>query len=279
MAEAWQSSTAASQRTELPGPAATNLPTPLTRLIGREQEVPAVVQLLEQARLVTLTGTGGIGKTRLAIAVAAQVAGRFPDGVWFVDLSGVVDPAGVLPAIAQVLGVRESEGRSLAVSLAAYLRHKRLLLVLDNFEQVVAAALALYDLLAEAPGLVALVTSRILLRVDGEQSYAVPPLPLPAPEHVADEAALAQNPAVRLFVERARAVRPDFALTAGNAAAIAAICTRLDGLPLALELASARLRLLPVPALLSRLEQRFLLLTGGWDPLESTCRHASLSIL
>jgi predicted ATPase len=225
--------------------------------------VTAVVGLLEQARLVTLTGVGGSGKTRLAIAAATQLVDAFPDGVWFVDLAGVTDPAGVLPTIAQVLAVRESEGRSLVVSLAAYLRHKRLLLVLDNFEQVVAAALALYALLAEAPALAVLVTSRSLLRLDGEQVYAVPPLPLPAPEHVADAAALAQNPAVRLFVERGQAVRPDFALTAANAAAIAAICTQLDGLPLALELAAARVRMLPPRALLARLEQRFTLLVGG----------------
>ena len=234
----------------------------LTSFIGREHEVAEIVALLGTTRLLTLTGPGGTGKTRLALAAAAQVLDGFPDGVCFVDLSGVLDPAGVVPAIAQVLAVRESEGRSLAVSLAAYLRRKRLLLVLDNFEQVVDAALSLYDLLAEAPGLSLLMTSRVRLHVEGEREYAVPPLPLPeagaaVPEH------LGLNPAVQLFVERAQAVRPGFTLTAENAAAVAAICRRLDGLPLAIELAAARVKLLSAVQVLARLEQRLGFLTGG----------------
>ncbi|MHB8575591.1 MAG: toll/interleukin-1 receptor domain-containing protein [Dehalococcoidia bacterium] len=172
-----------------------NLPVPLTSFVGREQELAEIRALLGGTRLLTLTGPGGTGKTRLAIAAARQVAASYPDGAWFVDLSGVGEPAGVVPAIAQVLGVAETEGRSLAVSLAAYLRRKQLLLVVDNFEQVIEAALQLYDLLAEAPGLTALLTSRVLLRVGGEQAYAVPPLPLPNPED-ANAETLALNPAL-----------------------------------------------------------------------------------
>jgi predicted ATPase/class 3 adenylate cyclase len=240
-----------------------NLPLQLTSFIGREQELTDLGRLLETARLLTLTGPGGSGKTRLALASAAQALDGFPDGVWFVDLSSVADPAGVVPAIALVLGVRESEGRSLAVSLAAYLRSKQLLLVLDNFEQVVEAALVLHDLLLEAPSLSLLVTSRVLLHLEGEREYAVAPLPLPDPTMDATTAAVEQNPAVQLFVEWAQALGSGFALTAANAAAVAEICRRLDGLPLAIELAAARVKLLPPTALLARLEQRLPLLTGG----------------
>jgi len=240
-----------------------NLPLQLTSFIGREQEVTEVGTLLGTARLLTLTGPGGTGKTRLALAAAAQMLDAFPDGVWFVDLSGVLDIAGVIPAIAQVLAVRESEGRSLAVSLAAYLRRKRLLLLLDNFEQVVAAAMSLYDLLAEAPGLSLLVTSRVRLHVEGEREYAVPPLPLPDAVAAVVSERLGANPAVQLFVERAQAIRVGFSLSGENAAAVGAICRRLDGLPLAIELAAARVKLLPPAALLARLDQRLALLTGG----------------
>ncbi|MHB8574251.1 MAG: ATP-binding protein, partial [Dehalococcoidia bacterium] len=244
-------------------PMAGHLPTPLTSFIGRERELAEVTTLLRTTRLLTLTGPGGTGKTRLAIAAVHQVVSEYPDGVWFVDLSGVADPAGVIPAIALALDVRESEGRSLAVSLAAYLRRKRLLLVLDNFEQVVTAAMALYDLLAEAPVLSLLVTSRVLLHVESEREYAVPPLPLPEIDTPAQPEQLGANPAVQLFVERAQGVRASFALTAENGMAIAAICRRLDGLPLAVELAAARVKLLPPAALLARLEQRLTFLTGG----------------
>ncbi len=238
-----------------------NLPLQLTSFLGRERELAEIQALLGQHRLLTLTGPGGTGKTRLALQAAAQVLDQFPEGVWFVDLSGVADPAGVVPAIAQVLNVRESEGRTLAVALAAYLRSRRLLLVIDNFEQVVDAALVLHDLLIEASRLSILVTSRVVLRVGGEHECPVPPLPLP-PEAGAAEL-LAGNVAVQLFVARAQALRPDFAITAQNAAAIAAICRRLDGLPLAIELAAARVKLLPPVALLARLERRLPLLAGG----------------
>ncbi|MHB8577087.1 MAG: ATP-binding protein, partial [Dehalococcoidia bacterium] len=247
----------------LPEPPAVHLPMPLTSFIGREQELVEVTTLLGTTRLLTLTGPGGTGKTRLAIAAARQVADQFPDGVWFVDLSGVADPTGVIPAIAVLLDVRESEGRSLAVSLAAYLRRKRLLLVLDNLEQVVAAAMALYDLLAEAPELSLLVTSRVLLHVESEREYAVPPLPLPEVGAAVEPEQLGANPAVQLFVQRAQGVRAGFALTSENAAVVTAICRRLDGLPLAIELAAARVKLLPPVQLLVRLEQRLAFLTGG----------------
>ncbi len=230
------------------------LPAPLTSFIGREAELDEIGTLLERHRLLTLTGAGGTGKTRLAVAGAERAAPAFPDGVWFVDLSAVTEPAAVIPTIAQVLRVQETEGRTLVASLAAYLRSKRLLLVLDNLEQVVGAAPRLADLLVEAPALCLLVTSRVRLQVGGEQLYAVPAAPLDV---------LGRNPAVQLFVERTRALRPDFALTAENAPVIAAICTRLDGLPLAIELAAARMRSLTAPALLARLEQRLPLLTGG----------------
>jgi predicted ATPase/class 3 adenylate cyclase len=240
-----------------------NLPRSLTSFIGRERELAELTTVLATASLVTLTGPGGSGKTRLALAVAAEALDAFSDGVWFVDLSGVADPAGVVPAIAEVLGVRESDGRSLAVSLAAYLRRKQLLLVVDNFEQVVDAALVLYDLLIEAPALRLLVTSRELLRLEGERAFPVPPLPLPEAAATVDLAQLGHNPAVQLFVERARAVRPDFSLTGANAATVVALCERLDGLPLAIELAAARVRTLSPAALLARLEQRLALLVGG----------------
>jgi predicted ATPase/DNA-binding XRE family transcriptional regulator len=239
-----------------------SLPMYLTSFIGREQELADIAVLLQRTRLVTLTGPGGIGKTRLAIAAAAQRADRFRDGVWFVDLAGVTDPRGVVPAIAQVLAVGESPGRDLAASLATALQQKQLLLVLDNFEQVAAAASTLYDLVVQVPGLRLLVTSRVLLRVEGEQRYPVPPLPVPDPAAM-DHAALVGSPAVHLFVERARALRPEFALNQENSAIVGAICARLDGLPLAIELAAARLRLVAAPALLSRLEQRLPFLTGG----------------
>jgi predicted ATPase/class 3 adenylate cyclase len=242
---------------------ARNLPLQLTSFIGREHEIADLVALLGTERLVTLTGPGGSGKTRLALQVAARVLDHFPDGVWFVDLTGVRDPAGVVPAIAQVLTVRESEGRSLTDSLVAALRGKRFLLLLDNFEQVVETAPTVHDLLVALPSLTLLVTSRLLLRLDGEKEFPVAPLPLPMAAAHTPLANLAQNPAVQLFVDRARALQPTFALTADTAEAITAICRRLDGLPLALELAATRVKLLPPVALLARLDRSLPLLTGG----------------
>ena len=243
----------------------TNLPILLTSLIGRAEDVSRVVALLEQEdrRLVTLIGPGGTGKTRLALAVGAELLDNFPDGIWFVDLAPIVDPALVLPAVAATLGVRETNVSQVEHALIAYLGPKRLLLVLDNFEQVVAAAPDVSDLLIECPRLAILVTSREPLQLRAEHLYPVLPLLLPEPDSLPPLAELARVPAVELFVERAQAIVPNFALTADNAAAVAEICRRLDGLPLAIELAAARIRLLPPAALLARLEQRLPLLTGG----------------
>jgi predicted ATPase/class 3 adenylate cyclase len=238
-----------------------NLPMLLTSFVGREREMDEVARLLETTRLVTLTGSGGTGKTRLAVAVADRIRDTYSNGVWFVDLSPIADPGLVAPAIAQALGVREAERQPLVETLTAYVRDKRLLLVLDNFEQVVEAAPLVRDLLVACPRLTVLVTSRAVLRLSGEREYPVPPLPVPAAS--AATTPLAGVPSVALFVARALDARPDFALTAENGAVVAAICERLDGLPLALELAAAWVRLLSPQALLARLDHRLSLLTGG----------------
>jgi predicted ATPase len=248
------------------------LPTPLSTLVGREREVAAVAALVRDpaVRLATLTGPGGVGKTRLALRVAPEVADDFADGAAFVELAAIRDPALVLPAIAQVLGVRPLRGQPVEAALQAALGTKGLLLVLDNFEQVVEAGPRLADLLRACPGLTALVTSRALLRIGGEHAAPVPPLSLPGRDgeearsredrdalpDAAPDRLLAASEAVRLFVERTREVRPEFALTEANAAAVAEVCRRLDGLPLAIELAAVRGQLFPPAALLARLDPR-----------------------
>ena len=248
-----------------------NLPVQPTALLGREEQEAALSALLRRSdvRLVTVTGAGGIGKTRLALQVAAEVLEDFPDGVWFVRLSLLTDPELVLPTIAQTFGLKEAPGQPIVQTLAEYLQAKQLLLLLDNFEQIVAAALAVGNLLADSPGLRILATSRVPLRLRGEWEYPLVPLSLPDPSHLPTADRVTQYAAVTLFVERAAAVRPDFLVTGANAPAIAEICARLDGLPLAIELAAARVKLLPPEALLSRLSSQLQLLTGGARDLEA----------
>ncbi|MCC2626767.1 MAG: hypothetical protein K0S14_417 [Thermomicrobiales bacterium] len=241
------------------------LPVPPTRLIGRETEVAAMGHLLAQddVRLMTVTGPGGVGRTRLALHAAADLLGTFPDGVWFVDLAPVADPALVPAAIAQVLGVRAEGSQPLVQVLSAFLRAKAMLLVLDNFEHVLDAAPVVSGLLRDAPGLKVIATSRAPLRLRGEREIPIAPLPVPDPRCHESLEHLSHYDAVRLFVARAQDARPDFTMTNETAPAVAEICARLDGLPLAIELAAARVKLLSPPALLSRLDRRLPLLTDG----------------
>jgi predicted ATPase/class 3 adenylate cyclase len=256
-----------------------NLPAYPTVLLGREQDIARVREhlLRDDVRLETLVGPGGIGKTRLAVQLAAEILDHFEDGAFFVALAPISDPGLVASTIAQTLGMRVDGSRPAVQALGEYLHAKCMLLVLDNFEQILAAAPLVSDLLGAAPRLKILVTSRAALQVGGEHEYPVPPLGLPGRQRAMEPAALSQYGAVALFIERASAIRPDFAVTSEIAPAIAEICHRLDGLPLAIELAAARTRLLTPQAILARLERRLPLLTGGARDLparQQTLRNA-----
>ncbi|HEX6483159.1 MAG TPA: tetratricopeptide repeat protein, partial [Ktedonobacteraceae bacterium] len=241
-----------------------NLPVQPTPFLGREHEVAAIGDLLrrEDMRLVTLTGPGGTGKTRLALQVAADVSERFASGVFFVNLAPISDPALVVPIIAETLAIREGSGRTLLERLTEELRQRQVLLLLDNFEQVVSAAEQVAALLVACPRFKMLVTSREVLHVRAEHEFPVPPLFVPDPDHLPDLATLSRQAAVALFLQQAQAVRPDFQLTDANARAITELCARLDGLPLAIELAAARMKLFSPRALLARLGQRLSVLTS-----------------
>jgi predicted ATPase len=249
-------------------PVSQPLPAPATPLIGREPELAAVKQLLlrEGVRLATLTGAGGSGKTRLGLQVVTDLVDKFPGGVYFIALASIADPDTVASTIAKVLGVRHTGGRSPVEAMQDHLRllvHAPTLLLLDNFEHLLAAAPLPVKLLEACAQLKVLVTSRAVLHVYGEHEYPLPPLPLPVAEQLGSLQLLSKNPAITLFVDRANAVKAEFKLTEENARLIAQICCRLDGLPLAIELAAARIKMLPPKALLQRLENRLEILTGG----------------
>jgi predicted ATPase/DNA-binding SARP family transcriptional activator len=254
----------------------TNVPTPPNRLIGRERELAEIETLLrnDDVRLLTLTGPGGTGKTRLAHQVAVNLLGDFPNGVQYVPLGAITDPELVVATIAQTLGLRGDAGQPLLRVVATHVADKRLLLLLDNFEHLLAAAPTVGNLLADAPRLRVVVTSRTPLHLAAERLYPVAPLALPVTKQPSEIKSLARSESVVLFLERAQAATPDFALTIDNAATVAEICIRLDGLPLAIELAAARTPVLPPPALLQRLDNRLKLLTGG--PLDAPDRQRTL---
>jgi predicted ATPase/class 3 adenylate cyclase len=242
-----------------------NLPPQPTPLVGREKEIAEVCERLSrpEVRLLTLTGAGGTGKTRLGLQAAAELMDEFEDGVIFVSLAAIRDPQLVVGAVAGSLGVKEAGGQPLLESLEYYLGEKRMLLLVDNFEQVLEAAPMVGEMLSAAPDLKVLATSRIPLRLYGEYEYSVPPLGLPDPERPPPVERLTHYEAVRLFVERAQAAKADFSVTNENAPAVAEVCHRLDGLPLAIELAAARIKVLSPQKILGRLSNRLKLLTGG----------------
>ena len=255
----------------------TNLPSPRTSFVGREREITEINELLAKSRLLTLTGPGGTGKTRLALRVAGANLDRFSDGVFLADFSATTDPMLVPPEIAAALRVREMPGQDVTDTLADHLRDKALLLVIDNFEQLLDATPVVTQVLSAAPGVKIMATSRVPLHISGEQEYHVSPLPLPRLNHSVDPDLLADNDSVMLFMERATGVRPDFRITHENAATISEISARVDGLPLALELAASRIKVMSPTELAARLERRLSLLSGGardLPPRQRTLRGA-----
>jgi predicted ATPase len=240
----------------------TNLPTLRTSFVGRDKEIADINELLSRTRLLTLTGPGGTGKTRLALRVAGGSFDRFPDGVFLVDLSATTDPLLVVPEIAAVLRLRDTPAGDLAEMLFDHLRDKALLLVIDNFEQLLDATPDVTRLLDAAPAVKLLTTSRVPLRISGEQEYHVSPLPLPVLNHFDDPDRLADYDSMKLFMERATAVRPDFRISQENATALAEICARVDGLPLGLELAASRIKIMSPTDLAARLIKGLSLLTS-----------------
>lgn len=251
-----------------------NLTAPVTSFIGRERELRDVRKQLKDNRLVTLTGPGGTGKSRLAIQVAYEVLPEFEDGVYLVPLASVTDPALLPSTVAQALGLRQQGTASIESTVKQHLAEKTMLLILDNFEHLLSAAFFVSDLLGETSRLKVLVTSRAPLRLVAEQEYPIPPMSLPAPGRSADLTALETSEAVKLFLQRARAVRPDFTLSERNAREIVEICRRLDGLPLALELAAARIRTLEPHEVARRLNRSLSFLTGG--PRDLPARQQTL---
>jgi len=247
-----------------PSPARHNLPLAPSALIGREAERAVVLALLGEARLVTLTGSGGVGKTRLALAAAEALVEQYPDGVWLVELAALAEDRLVAQTVLETLGTPEEPSRPMLATLTDYLQDRLLLLLLDNCEHLVGACAALVEaVLRRCPGVRVLTTSREGLDVAGEQRYRVPSLPVPNLAHLPPPERLAESAAVALFLARARERRPDFALTAQNARTVAHVCARLDGIPLAIELAAARVDSLGVEGLAARLDGCFRLLTGG----------------
>lgn len=253
----------------------TNIPLQLTSFFGREQETAEIKELLHTARLLTFTGPGGVGKTRLAVQVVNELRDQYRDGVWLVDLSSLRDPAFIPRAVAQVLGIREERGRPLIDSLRDYLRSRQLLLILDTCGHLIKGCAALVaSLLSVATDLRLLATSREPLRIPGERIWPVAPLPVPDPRRFPEVDHLLRYDAVHLFVDRARVNHPDFTITRQNAPVVAQICSRLDGLPLAIELAAARVRMFPVTELRRRLEDSLGVLTCGQRT--ASARHQSL---